>query len=108
MGVYIGIHPLKNLQRCDMATQILPQYPEVATSSFRELQWACDWWKHQYAEAGYQSDVAWKMYGDAIDNEDEPALIESLFEVATIFDEIRRDTWHKWNEVKAQYLAMLN
>ena len=91
-----------------MATQILSQFPEVETSQLRELQWACDWWKHQYAEAGYQSDVAWKMYGDAIDNEDEPVLIESLFEVATIFDEIRMDTWRKWDEANTQYLARMN
>ncbi len=108
MDVCIGIHHLKNLRRCDMATQVLPQYPEVATSSFRELQWACDWWKHQYAEAGYQSDVAWKMYGDAIDNEDEPAEIEELFKMATMFDDICKATWRKWDEAKAQYLAVLN
>ena len=89
-----------------MAT--LTQYPEIATSQFRELQWSVDWWKHQYAEAGSQSDIAWKMYGDAIDNQDEPALIESLFECATMFDQICKDTWAIWQDAKAQYLAMLN
>lgn len=91
-----------------MRTLTFTAFPEVSTSLLRELQWACDWWKRQYAETGYQSVIAWELYGNAIDNEEPQAEIESLFEVATMFDNIRKDAWRKWDEAKAQYLAMMN
>jgi len=87
---------------------ILIQYPEVDTSQLRELQWACDWWKRQYAEAGYQCALAWMVYGEAIDDGESHEQIEQLFVIATMFDGIRSDAWRKWDEAKAQYLARMN
>lgn len=83
-------------------------FPEVSTSSIRELQWSIDFWKRSYADAGYQSEIAWKLYGNAIDNEEPQAEIESLFQIAEMFDGIKSDAWHKWQDAKARYLAVLN
>lgn len=87
---------------------VLTQYPEVSTSSLRELQWACDWWKKAYAEAGYQSETAWRLYGEAIDDQESQEAIEQLFIVATMFDGIKSDAWLNWESAKAQYLARMN
>ena len=83
-------------------------FPEVSTSSIRELQWSIDFWKRAYAEAGYQSVIAWELYGNAIDNEEPQAEIESLFQIAEMFDGIKSDAWRRWESAKAQYLAMMN
>ena len=91
-----------------MATQVLTQFPEVSTSSLRELQWSIDFWSRAYAKAGYRSEIAWQMYGDAIDNEEPHSQIDQLFIIATMFDGIRSDAWRKWDEAKAQYLARMN
>jgi len=87
---------------------ILTQYPEIATSQLRELQWSCDWWKRQYAEAGYHCDLAWPAYGEAIDNQEPREEIDQLFIVAMMFDGIKSDAWRKWDQAKAQYLAVMN
>ena len=91
-----------------MATQTFTQYPQVSTSSLRELQWSMSFWSRAYAEAGYQSQIAWGLYGEAIDNEEPHSQIEQLFIVATMFDGIRSDAWRKWQDAKAQYLARMN
>lgn len=91
-----------------MATQILTQYPEVSTSSLRELQWSIDFWSRAYADAGYQSEIAWRAYGEAIDDQEPHEQIEQLFIVATMFDGIKSDAWLNWESAKAQYLARMN
>ena len=83
-------------------------FPEVSTSSIRELQWSIDFWSKAYAEAGYGSEVAWRLYGDAIDDQEPQDAIEQLFVIAEMFDGIKSDAWHKWQDAKAQYLAVLN
>lgn len=83
-------------------------FPEVSTSSLRELLWAESFWKRAYAEAGYQSTLAWEQYGEAIDNQESQEQIEQLFITATMFDGIKSDAWRNWESAKAQYLAMLN
>ena len=91
-----------------MATQVLTQFPEVSTSSLRELQWSIDFWSRASAEAGYRSELAWQMYSNAIDNEEPHSQIDQLFIIATMFDGIRSDAWRKWQDTKAQYLARMN
>lgn len=83
-------------------------FPEVETSSLRELQWAESFWKRTYADAGYQSVIAWELYGNAIDNQESQVEIEDLFQIAEMFDAIKSDAWHKWDSAKAQLLAMMN
>ena len=83
-------------------------FPEVSTSSLRELLWAESFWRRAYAEAGYSCEIAWQLYGDAIDNQESQVEIESLFQIAEMFDGIKSDAWHKWDSAKAQYLAVLN
>jgi len=91
-----------------MTTQVLTQFPEVSTSSLRELQWSINFWSRASAEAGYQSETAWRAYGEAIDNEEPYAHIEQLFIVATMFDGIRSDAWRKWQNAKHDYLTRMN
>ena len=91
-----------------MTLTYITKLPEVSTSALRELQWSIDWWGKQYAEAGYQSQIAWEMYSNAIDDQEPQTQIEQLFVVATMFDGIKSDTWRKWQDAKMQYLAIQN
>lgn len=94
-----------------MTTMTLAQIdkmPEVATSAIREMQWQIDWYAMAHKEAKSSTDAAWKMYNDSIDANEPKSQINALFEVACMFDAIRRDAWHKWEAAKGQYLAMLN
>jgi hypothetical protein len=86
----------------------LVQLPEIESSHLREAQWACDWWRQQYVEAKEKSESAWKTYSDAIDNNEPREYKDALYEIAKIFDAIRRDTWVMWDQAKAIYLALHN
>lgn len=73
-----------------------------------ELQLSISWWAHCYAEAGEQSQLAWQMHSDAVDNGQPVALVEQLRETARIFDAIRCDAWHQWELAKQALLALTN
>jgi len=87
---------------------ITTQYGVVSTSNLRELQWSVTWWQHAYAEAGESATRAWTYVDEAIENNESHEYIRALREMAVMFDCIRCDTWHKWDEAKAQYLALYN
>lgn len=95
-----------------MTTMTLAQIdkmPEVATSAIREMQWQIDWYAMAHKEAKASTDRAWKMYNDAIDaDEPDKNEINALFEVATMFENIRKDAWRKWENAKRDYLAVMN
>ncbi len=87
----------------------IDKLPQVATSRIRELQWQIDWFAMAHAEAKQSTEIAWRAYNNAIDaDEPDKNEINALYEVAMMFDAIRRDAWHKWEAAKGQYLAMLN
>ena len=82
--------------------------PELETSMLRELTWQIDWYTMALNEAKASTERAWQAYNDSIDANEPKSQINALFEVACMFDAIRRDAWHKWEAAKGQYLAMLN
>ena len=82
--------------------------PELETSMLRELTWQIDWYTMALNEAKASTARAWQAYNDAIDANEPKSQINALYEVACMFDAIRRDAWHKWEAAKGQYLAMLN
>lgn len=84
------------------------QLPQIATSRVRELQWGIDWWAKCYGEAAAHESLAWKLYNDAIDNNDPRPQIESLYIVAKMFEANRIAAYHEWQECKRQYLEMMN
>lgn len=87
----------------------IEKLPQLTTSVLRELQWQIDWFAMAKREAEASAAIAWRAYNDAIDadepNKDE---INTLYEVATMFDAIRVDAYHKLENVKRDYLAVLN
>lgn len=82
--------------------------PQVSTSYAREVAWAVDYWKSKYARVSMQSQAAWRMYNEAIDNELPRDEINKLYFIANLFDELRRDTWRELDNAKARYLALQN
>jgi len=83
--------------------------PQVETSAFRELQWQIDWYTMALKEARASTEIAWRAYNDAVDaDEPDKNEINALYEVATMFEAIRVDAYHKLDNAKAQYLKMLN
>ena len=84
------------------------QLPQVTTSRVRELQWGMDWWDKCHKEAKAHEDLAWKLYNDAIDNNDPRPQIESLYIVAKMFEANRIAAWQNWQECKRQYLDLMN
>jgi len=82
--------------------------PKMSTSHLREITWSIDWYKQSYFDAKAQSELAWKIYDDAIENEDPREQINVFFEVAAIFDATYRRAWRKWQNAKRDYLALLN
>jgi hypothetical protein len=86
----------------------IDKLPEVATSAIREMQFAIDWNMRCYAEAALNEKTAWSMYIDAVDNGDPKEEKDALYEVATMFENQRKDAYHNWQNAKAQYLTMLN
>lgn len=82
--------------------------PEVATSHTREITWAVDWYAGQYAQAGYDCELAWKLYDNAIENNDPQQLIDDLFVIAKMFEAIKINAWHGWQNAKRDYLALMN
>jgi hypothetical protein len=83
--------------------------PEIGTSELRELQWQIDWYVKMHNEAKECEQIAWNAYNAAV-NADEPNAdeINALFEVATMFEGIRKTAFHAKEDAKAQYLKMLN
>jgi len=90
-----------------MTTLQIESLPKV-TNPITELQWACDWWHDQYAEAKRCTVTAWKMYDDAIENGDDLETKRELFNMAETFDAIEREAWHAWDNAKKNYLAVYN
>jgi hypothetical protein len=82
--------------------------PEMITSQLRELQWSIAFYQREYAEAGEASITAWKYYNQAIDEGQPREQIEDSFAIAAMFDDLKSEAWHKWDEAKATYLARLN
>lgn len=86
----------------------IDKLPQVGGSTLRELQWEIDWYTMAYREAKASTETAWKLYNDAIDANEMKSQIDTLYEVACMFDAIRRDAYHRLDNAKAQYLTMLN
>lgn len=82
--------------------------PELETSMLRELTWQIDWYTMTLNEAKASTARAWQAYNDAIDADEPKSQINTLYEVACMFDAIRVDAYHKLDSAKAQYLTMLN
>lgn len=91
-----------------MNTSLITQFPEIATSNLRELQWSIDWQQKLYAEASEHVEIAWKMYDDAIENNDSREEKDALCEIARMFEAQKIAAWHKWQNAKRDYLAMMN
>lgn len=89
-------------------TRNILKLPQMATSRTRELQWGITWWEQCYKESKAHEDLAWKLYNDAVDNEDAREQIESLYVVAEMFKANRIAAWREWQECKRQYLELLN
>ena len=93
-----------------LSTRILNilNMPQVSTSYAREVAWAVDYWKREYAKVTAQSKTAWEQYNEAIDKELPRAEINEYYFIAKLFDELKRDTWHQLDDAKARYLALQN
>ena len=91
-----------------LSTLQILQLPQKVTSRVRELQWGMDWYEKCHKESKAHEDLAWKLYNDAVDNEDAREKIESLYVVAEMFKANRIAAWHEWQECKRQYLELLN
>mgnify|MGYP003404801126 CR=1 FL=1 len=81
--------------------------PEVLSET-SELQWKIAWGERCYKEAKAQSELAWKIYNDAIDECASREEINQLYALGELFDELRKQAWRNWDNAKAQYLTMLN
>ncbi len=84
------------------------ELPQITTSNLRELQWSIDWHARCYANAAEQSEIAWKMYQDAIDNGKTREEKDELYKLAAILEANKCAAWHRWQDAKSQYLALLN
>jgi len=90
-----------------LAISYITQLPEL-TSQAKELQWTMEIWQMQYANAGSQKERAWRMYGEAIDEELPADEIEQYFILAEMFDDICREAWGELEKAKANLLSLLN
>lgn len=91
-----------------MNTNLKISHLQNVDCKLRELQLTVEYWRTIYAEAGSQSVVAWRMYQDAVDNEDPRHVINSLFETAQLYDSICRNAWKELEEAKKNLLALHN
>ena len=85
----------------------ITKLPEV-TNPITELQWKIDWWRDQYATAKESTQAAWKMYDDAIEQGEPQDMKDELFGMAEMFEAIEHESWRRWQNAKAEYLAKLN
>lgn len=84
------------------------QLPQVTTSRVRELQWGMEWYEKQYREAQEQEKLAWKIYDDAIENNDPIEEKNAIYIACKLFEANRIAAWQNWQECKRQYLELLN
>ena len=87
--------------------QIL-QLPQKVTSRVRELQWGMDWYEKCYKEAQEHEKLAWKIYDDAIENNDPIEEKNAIYIACKLFEANRIAAWQNWQECKRQYLEMMN
>lgn len=85
----------------------ITKLPELSPK-LRELQWSVEYWQKAYAEAGLQKELAWKLYDDAIEDEQSHEFIDEVFITTKILDDICRDAWGHWQDAKAILLALKN
>lgn len=86
----------------------ITQLPQIETSAFRELQWSVTWWAQCYVESAEQTEIAWKMYDDSIENGEPYAQTDALYQIAVMFEGNRTIAWHNWQNAKRDYLALMN
>ena len=78
------------------------------TPRAKELKWSIEFWEEQHKEALVLSSAAWKMHIDAIDNGDDKQTINELYAHGCLAEDIAIEYWGKWNDAKAELLALLN
>lgn len=88
-------------------TEYITRLPTL-TPRARELQLAIDWWMKQYQEARALSRAAWKIYNDAVDNHDARKIIDELYACGCVHEDVAIDAWGKWQQAKAELLALNN
>ena len=92
----------------DTRTRKILNLPEMKTSRVRELQWGMEWYEKQYREAQEQEKLAWKIYDDAIENNDPIEEKNAIYIACKLFEANRIAAWQNWQECKRQYLELLN
>lgn len=92
----------------DTFTKTLFLTQPVTSSRVRELQWQLSWWKTQKEEAQTAARNAWRIYQEAVDQHCTKDEIDELRGVAEMFDSIAVDAWHKEDDAKRDYLALMN
>lgn len=91
-----------------LSTAQILNLPNKVTSRVRELQWGMDWWKAQYEQAKDDEAIAWKLYDDAIENNDPIEEKNAIFIACKLFEATRIEAYHLWQECKRQYLELMN
>lgn len=81
---------------------------QVSTSRLRELQWAVDWYRVQYAKASENSNRAWADYDKAIEDKCPRDCINDCFCLATLLDGVKSMAWYEWQNAKENLLALMN
>jgi len=89
------------------AVRRLPE-ANINLTAIKQREFSIEFWSHMYADAGSQKEIAWRMYGEAVDNSQPRALINDLYETAQLFDEICRDAWRELEMAKQNLLALHN
>jgi len=89
-------------------TQQITALPQIETSKLRELQWSIQWSAQCYGEAAIGSSRAWDAYNSAVDNNASREEINDLSTIAKMFDCIKSDMYHAWQDAKRDYLALMN
>lgn len=92
----------------DTRTRAILKLPELTTSRVRELQWGMEWYEKQYKKAQEQEKIAWKIYDDAIENNDPIEEKNAIYIACKLFEANRIAAWQNWQECKRQYLEMMN
>ena len=92
----------------DTRTRNILNLPQMITSRTRELQWGIGWWEKQYEEAQAQEKLAWKIYDDAIENNDPIEEKNAIFIACKLFEANRITAYRNWQECKRQYLELMN
>ena len=77
-------------------------------AAIRQCEFSVGFWQHMYADAGSQKEQAWRMYGDAVDNEQPREVILSLYDTAQLYDEICRGAWGELETAKKNLLVLYN